>query len=702
MTRFIFVFSLITLVYLAGLSLAAIPKMINYQGMLTQSDGKTPVTNANYPILFSIYNISSGGSSLWSHTYNVSVTNGLFNIILGDSGATINLAFDTTYWLGIKVGTDPELSPRIRLTSVGYAYRAQKTQRADTADIALSAPGGSSGNTWNFRVTDTADTTLITGSSRWGIARYGNTLYGNADSTHVNLGVTCTTGTSGQNLKYCTVGGGRDNTASGYLATVGGGYDNTASVYSATVGGGEDNTASGFSATVGGGSRNNSRSSFATVGGGYKNSANDDYSTVGGGGYNDASGLIATIGGGYGDTASGDSATVGGGVQNTASGNVATVGGGKQNTASGSSATLGGGKQNNASGDYATVGGGGYNDASGLIATVGGGYGDTASGDSATVGGGVQNTASGNVATVGGGKQNTASGSYATVGGGRQNTASESYATVGGGKQNTASGNYATVGGGYADTASGDYSFAAGNQVRIASAGDYTFAFGNNFTTSASHAVVFHDASTPIKVGIGTTSPAYTLDVNGDAYISGLVRGTAGGNGALLGTRSGGNSFSVDWTGSQLKFYIEDSHVKTFVIDHPLDESKYLVHGTLEGAEAAVYYRGTAQLTNGITEITLPSYFETLVRKEGRTILLTNIDGFDRLAVKKVDGEKIRDGRFVVVSDNPTSSQEFDWEVKAIRQDVPLLVVEPDKKDIEVRGVGPYTYPVSRSDHGSK
>jgi len=597
MTRFIFVFSLITLVYLAGLSLAAIPKMINYQGMLTQSDGKTPVTNANYPILFSIYNISSGGSSLWSHTYNVSVTNGLFNIILGDSGATINLAFDTTYWLGIKVGTDPELSPRIRLTSVGYAYRAQKTQRADTADIALSAPGGSSGNTWNFRVTDTADTTLITGSSRWGIARYGNTLYGNADSTHVNLGVTCTTGTSGQNLKYCTVGGGRDNTASGYLATVGGGYDNTASVYSATVGGGEDNTASGFSATVGGGSRNNSRSSFATVGGGYKNSANDDYSTVGGGGYNDASGLIATIGGGYGDTASGDSATVGGGVQNTASGNVATVGGGKQNTASG---------------------------------------------------------------------------------------------------------NYATVGGGYADTASGDYSFAAGNQVRIASAGDYTFAFGNNFTTSASHAVVFHDASTPIKVGIGTTSPAYTLDVNGDAYISGLVRGTAGGNGALLGTRSGGNSFSVDWTGSQLKFYIEDSHVKTFVIDHPLDESKYLVHGTLEGAEAAVYYRGTAQLTNGITEITLPSYFETLVRKEGRTILLTNIDGFDRLAVKKVDGEKIRDGRFVVVSDNPTSSQEFDWEVKAIRQDVPLLVVEPDKKDIEVRGVGPYTYPVSRSDHGSK
>jgi hypothetical protein len=127
-----------------------------------------------------------------------------------------------------------------------------------------------------------------------------------------------------------------------------------------------------------------------------------------------------------------------------------------------------------------------------------------------------------------------------------------------------------------------------------------------------------------------------------------------------------------------------------------------LVHGTQEGAEAGVYYRGTAQLKNGIAEITLPSYFETLTRKEDRTVLLTNIDGFDRLAVKKVDGEKIRNGRFVVVSDNPNSSQEFDWEVKAIRQDVPLLVVEPDKKDIEVRGVGPYTYTISKSNQESK
>jgi hypothetical protein len=146
MNRFIFIFGLIILVFFVliwihgtSLSLAGIPKMINYQGMLTGTDGTTPVTNGNYPILFSIYNTSSEGSSLWSHTYNVSVTNGLFNVILGDSGAPINLPFDTTYWLGIKVGDDPELSPRIKLTSVGYAYRAKV---ADSAVVAGSGGGG--------------------------------------------------------------------------------------------------------------------------------------------------------------------------------------------------------------------------------------------------------------------------------------------------------------------------------------------------------------------------------------------------------------------------------------------------------------------------------------------------------------------------------------------------------------------------------
>jgi hypothetical protein len=130
------------------------------------------------------------------------------------------------------------------------------------------------------------------------------------------------------------------------------------------------------------------------------------------------------------------------------------------------------------------------------------------------VGGGGENTASDTGATVGGGVRNTASGGSATVGGGYDNTASNWNATVGGGSDNLDSGYSSTVPGGYADTVRGDYSFAAGRLVRLTSTANYTFAFGNNFTTSASHAVIFHDTQTPIKVGIGTTSPQRALHIS--------------------------------------------------------------------------------------------------------------------------------------------------------------------------------------------
>jgi len=209
------------------------------------------------------------------------------------------------------------------------------------------------------------------------------------------------------------------------------------------------------------------------------------------------------------------------------------------------------------------------------------------------------------------------------------------------------------------------------------------------------------------NVGVGTTVPAYRLDVNGYARASRLygdlwTTGVAGNvNGGRLADRGGDNFFSVNWTGGALQFFIEDSNVatlnwsapaKTFIIQHPLEQDKYLVHATLEGPENAVFYRGTAKLVSGSSEVILPSYFEALTDEKERTIILTNIDGFDRLAVKKQGGKKILNGKFTVVSDNVNSSQEFDWEVKAIRKDVKFLLVEPKKDQVEVKGFGPYKY----------
>ena len=140
--------------------------------------------------------------------------------------------------------------------------------------------------------------------------------------------------------------------------------------------------------------------------------------------------------------------------------------------------------------------------------------------------------------------------------------------------------------------------------------------------------------------------------------------------------------------------------VKSFIIDHPLDSEKHLVHVTVEGPEVAVFYRGGGVLKDGQVRIELPEYFEALTQKEGRTIQLTNVDGFDRLAVRSQSGQQIADGAFVVHSDNPRSTQAFNWEVKAKRYDSDALVVEPLRTDIEVRGDGPYTYAVPRRNAG--
>jgi hypothetical protein len=110
---------------------AAVPQTINYQGYLTDSGGN-PI-NGTVSMTFSLYDVSAGGTALWSETQSVTVNNGIYNVILG-SGTPINLPFDTQYYLGVQVGTDPEMTPRQTLTSVPYAMRANVADTAMYAD----------------------------------------------------------------------------------------------------------------------------------------------------------------------------------------------------------------------------------------------------------------------------------------------------------------------------------------------------------------------------------------------------------------------------------------------------------------------------------------------------------------------------------------------------------------------------------------
>lgn len=94
---------------------------LNYQGVLREASGRA-VEDGEYNITFSLYEQETGGTAVWTETHNgVNVKNGVFSVDLGTVESLSGVAFDRNYWLGISVGSDGEMSPRIRLTSAPYA-----------------------------------------------------------------------------------------------------------------------------------------------------------------------------------------------------------------------------------------------------------------------------------------------------------------------------------------------------------------------------------------------------------------------------------------------------------------------------------------------------------------------------------------------------------------------------------------------------
>lgn len=102
------------------------PHLLRYQGTLT--DANNVPLEGTYNLSFRIYDASTAGNLLWSETQtSVSVSNGVFSVLLGNV-TPLNLAFDKDYWLSTEVGTSGEMSPRQRITSVGYAIRAEVSE----------------------------------------------------------------------------------------------------------------------------------------------------------------------------------------------------------------------------------------------------------------------------------------------------------------------------------------------------------------------------------------------------------------------------------------------------------------------------------------------------------------------------------------------------------------------------------------------
>src|SRR3989344_1081434 len=133
-------------------------KEINYQGKLTDSSGVL-VGDGDYNMFFRIYTASSGGNAIWSESRTststaVTVTNGLFSVLLGDITSISSLNFNQDLYLGVSIGAtsstptwDAEMSPRKQFGTVPSAFVADTLDGLDSdafirSDIVGTSTGG--------------------------------------------------------------------------------------------------------------------------------------------------------------------------------------------------------------------------------------------------------------------------------------------------------------------------------------------------------------------------------------------------------------------------------------------------------------------------------------------------------------------------------------------------------------------------------
>ena len=212
----------------------------------------------------------------------------------------------------------------------------------------------------------------------------------------------------------------------------------------------------------------------------------------------------------------------------------------------------------------------------------------------------------------------------------------------------------------------------------------------------------YADAPGPHSIAIGTQAGQYGLGSNSIA-IGNLAGPTGAGysnniilnaNGSALNPGTGSALYvapvrvSTD-TSNVMVYNTTTNEVtyntgKTFIIDHPIESSKYLVHACLEGPENGVYYRGKGTITPNTTTtvITLPSYVPAFANNF--TVQITPIYMPGQTTSLYSASEII--GNTFDVHGQPGS---FYWHVHGSRGE---LLVEPLRSDVVVRGDGPYKY----------
>ena len=172
---------LLSLISISNIYSQSIPQTINYQGVLKDAAGVV-VPNGDYNLTFKLYNVQSGGTSLWNETKTINVVGGIVNTQLGSVTPIPSATFVEAIWLGITVAAGSELTPRIALSSVPYSF------------MSMNVPNGS------ITETKIADAQVV------------KSLNGLKDNVNLVAGSNVTITPSGNNLTINATGSGGGGT----------------------------------------------------------------------------------------------------------------------------------------------------------------------------------------------------------------------------------------------------------------------------------------------------------------------------------------------------------------------------------------------------------------------------------------------------------------------------------------------------------
>ena len=111
--------------------------VVQVQGRLTDASGN-PIAG-DVTVTVSIYDVTTGGITRCTDTDTVSVANGLFTIAM--DFCTAGDFNGDQLWLGIKVGSDSEMTPRQEIFAVPYAWGLRPGAIVKGADSYVFVPG---------------------------------------------------------------------------------------------------------------------------------------------------------------------------------------------------------------------------------------------------------------------------------------------------------------------------------------------------------------------------------------------------------------------------------------------------------------------------------------------------------------------------------------------------------------------------------